>query len=436
MMNERKYREKKAGKAMKRGRRTALFAMFMVMLLTGVFFRSVTARIPATMYFRSERIQKIDLGIPATGEVRAAFFGWDDGKESKNIVSLDLSKPVTMRPGAQDKYDMEVRLFGVIPVKKVDLHVIGDKELIPMGTPIGVYLKGKGVLVVGTGEFENEKGELADPSKELLFPGDYLLEMDGKMLEGKDDLIDRIELSEGKPITFTVERDGSKRKVIVTPSLNKVSKYKAGIWVRDDLQGVGTLTYVDADGKFGALGHGIADMDTGEVMHVTQGTLYQTQIVNLRRGKRGDPGELTGRIIYDDRYVLGEVYSNSELGIYGICNDIGKKLASANAVPIGLKQEIQLGTAKVMCTLEDQVESFEVEITKVRLGQDGEGRGIELKVTDPELLRRTGGIIQGMSGSPIIQNGKIIGAVTHVLVSDPEKGYGIFIENMLEEGNS
>ena len=399
-------------------------------------FWNISSRIPSTMYFRADQIQKIDLGVPATGEVKAAFFGWNESDESEDIVALDLSRPVTMRPTGQDRYDMEVRLFGFIPLKKVDLRVIGDQELIPMGIPIGVYLQGKGVLVVGTAEFITENDEKAEPAKDLVKAGDYLMAIDGVALKGKDDLIKRIEESGGKTLTFTIERNGSSREAEITPVRNQGHKYKAGIWVRDNLQGVGTLTYVDADGKFGALGHGITDMDTGTVLEVSGGTLYQTKIVKLRRGTHGDPGELTGRIIYDEGFALGEISENSELGVYGVCNDAGKSLATADAVPIGLKQEIELGPAEVLCTLEDHVETFEIEITKVRLKQDGKGRGIELKVTDPELLRRTGGIIQGMSGSPILQNGKIIGAVTHVLVSAPEKGYGIFIESMLEEGNS
>ncbi|MCR5460007.1 MAG: SpoIVB peptidase [Acetatifactor sp.] len=401
-----------------------------------IMFWNVTARIPSTLYFRADQIQRIDLGVPATGEVRAAFFGWNESEDSEDIVALDLSRPVTMRPAGQDRYDMEVRLFGFIPLKKVDLRVIGDEEVIPMGIPIGVYLQGKGVLVVGTAEFITENDEKAEPAKDLVKAGDYLMAIDGVALKGKDDLIKRIEESNGKTLTVTVEREGNKREVEITPVRNQGHKYKAGIWVRDNLQGVGTLTYVDADGKFGALGHGIADVDTGTVMQVKGGTLYQTKIVKLRRGKHGDPGEITGRIIYDEGFALGEISENSDLGVYGVCNDAGKSLATADAVPIGLKQEIELGPAQVLCTLEDHVETFEIEITKVRLKQDGKGRGIELRVTDTELLRRTGGIIQGMSGSPILQNGKIIGAVTHVLVSSPEKGYGIFIKSMLEEGSS
>ena len=246
----------------------------------------------------------------------------------------------------------------------------------------------------------------------------------------------QIEGSEGRPVTLTIERREKRMDVVLQPALNQTGQYKAGIWIRDNLQGVGTLTYLDGEGKFGALGHGIADVDTGTIVEVDGGTLYQTEIVNLRRGENGSPGEMTGRIIYDDGYVLGEIRSNSDRGVFGTCNDAGKELAKGEAIPIGLKQEIQLGPAEIYCTLEEEVECFEVEITRIRLEHDNVNRGIELKVTDPELLRRTGGIVQGMSGSPILQNGKIIGAVTHVLINSPERGYGIFIENMLEEGNS
>ncbi|MBR6151809.1 MAG: SpoIVB peptidase [Lachnospiraceae bacterium] len=410
---------------------------FLILLLTaviGLLLYGITRRIPSTLYFRARQSQSMDLGVPATGEVRAAFL--DGEGASSKAVTVDLSRPVTMHTAQQDRYDMEVRLFGIFPLKKVDIRVIEDQELIPMGNPIGIYLESHGVLVVGIAEFETMDGRKVTPAENLLQAGDYVLAVNGATVPDKEELMRQIEGSEGRPVTLTIERREKRMDVVLQPALNQTGQYKAGIWIRDNLQGVGTLTYLDGEGKFGALGHGIADVDTGTIVEVDGGTLYQTEIVNLRRGENGSPGEMTGRIIYDDGYVLGEIRSNSDRGVFGTCNDAGKELAKGEAIPIGLKQEIQLGPAEIYCTLEEEVECFEVEITRIRLEHDNVNRGIELKVTDPELLRRTGGIVQGMSGSPILQNGKIIGAVTHVLINSPERGYGIFIENMLEEGNS
>ena len=415
--------------------RRLFLAAFLALFLTGalgVSFYGVTRRIPSTIYFRAGQAQNMDLRIPATGEVRAVSGGQYSNVPKESLV-IDLSGPVTMLTGGRERYDMEVRLFGILPLKKVDIRVIEDQELIPMGIPVGLYMECKGVLVVGIAEFESLDGETVAPAKNLLMTGDYVLAVNGKKIQGKEELALNIEECRGNPITLTVRREGKERDVELRPVRNQAGQYKVGIWIRDNVQGVGTMTFLDGEGRFGALGHGIADVDTGIIMDVEGGTLFQTEIVSMRRGEHGNPGELTGRIVYDEKYALGEISENSIRGVYGTCNDGGQKMAVEAPLPIGLKQEITLGPAQILSTIDAEVECFDVEITKVHLEQDGINRGIELLVTDQGLLERAGGIVQGMSGSPIIQNGKIIGAVTHVLVNAPEKGYGIFIENMLED---
>ena len=219
----------------------------------------------------------------------------------------------------------------------------------------------------------------------------------------------------------------------VIPKKNQNGENKIGIWVRDNAQGIGTLTFVDENGKFGALGHGINDTDTSELMELGEGLLYKTNIIAIKKGTKGEPGELTGMISYSDKNVIGTISDNTEAGIFGTC-DTGKisLMDEAHMYPIGLKQEIRLGEAQIITTVDDTRETYDIEITEVRLDHDNVNRGIVIKITDPRLLSLTGGIVQGMSGSPIIQDGKLIGAVTHVLVQDSTKGYGIFIENMLE----
>lgn len=428
-----------AWKKKSRRRRTyrlLLMATLMLILTTfiGLSIYGIMRRIPSVIYFRARQSQSMDLKLPATGEVRAASVG-QGSYATGEAVTIDLSYPVTMRTAGQERYDMQVRLFGILPLKRVDIRVIEDRELVPMGMPVGIYLKSAGIMVIDVAEFLSDDGKMVSPAKSLLEQGDIILELNGKTLEDKEDLINGIENCQGCAITLLIKRDGRDTKVSLMPRRNQNGQYKAGIWVRDDAQGVGTLTYVDGEGKFGALGHGIADVDTGRIVEVREGALYQTEIVRLRRGEHGSPGEMTGRIAYDDQFVLGEVNENSDRGIYGKFNSNGLSFATEDPLPIGLKQEIEFGPAQILCTLEDEVECFEAEITKVHLEGAYVNRGIELRVTDEGLLRRTGGIVQGMSGSPILQNGKIIGAVTHVLVNSPEKGYGIFIENMLESGS-
>ena len=192
------------------------------------------------------------------------------------------------------------------------------------------------------------------------------------------------------------------------------------------------MTYIDEDGNFGALGHGISDVDTNTLMHMDGGFLYETEIINIKKGSVGKPGELTGVIVYAKEHQLAEITQNSSCGIFGTCNNKALVMGDEEPLPIGLKQEIKKGEAKILCTIDGKTKYYAVNITDIHLDNDNKNRGIELQVTDPELLNLTGGIVQGMSGSPIIQDDKIIGAVTHVLVNDSTRGYGIFIENMLE----
>lgn len=427
---------------MKRGKRFKIYRLALLAFLilsvsafSGISIYGMKNQIPSTIYVRAMQSQTMDLGIPATGTVKASPSGRDPEGSAK-AVTVNLSGPVTMLAGERDQYDLEVRLFGIIPLKRVELKVIDEKELIPMGTPVGIYLQSKGVMVVGIVEFEGADGQTKSPAEAVLKTGDLILKANGRKVEKKEELILEIEKCQGSKVSLVIERDGAEKNIAILPALNQAGQYKAGIWVKDDVQGVGTLTYVDGNGSFGALGHGIADSDTGRIVEINDGALYQTEIVKLRKGENGHPGEMTGKIIYEEKYVLGEITENSDRGVYGSFNARGLSTVTNQPVPIAFKQEIEIGPAEIFCTIDEEVEHFQIEVTKVRLEQDDVNRGIEFRVTDQNLLLRTGGIVQGMSGSPILQNGKIIGAVTHVLVNSPEKGYGIFIENMMAEEDS
>ncbi len=399
--------------------------------LTGTVYYSIDSSIPSVLNVRADRVESINLGVPARAEIVSVS---EQGISNipKGAVDIDLSKPITMRASQEGSYQMQVKLFGFLPIKQVGIRVIQDQELVPVGVPVGIYVKTDGVLVVGTGQFQGQDGVSYSPSKYILKSGDYIRQINGVVVTEKDDFIKRVEDSGGRRIRLTLERDGEEMEVEVDPVRDMSGAYKIGAWVRDNAQGVGTMTYIDADGNFGALGHGITDIDTSTLMHMEDGTLYQTDIVEVKKGMAGDPGEMTGMIVYSPDRVLGDITDNSVRGIFGICNGKALEMGTREALPIGLKQEIQEGPAQILCTVDSSTRFYDVEITAVHLDHDNVNRGIELKVTDPELLELTGGIVQGMSGSPIIQNGKFIGAVTHVLVQDSAKGYGIFIENMLE----
>lgn len=376
-------------------------------------------------------------GITGTGYSRKGEILSVSEQGTSNIpqgaVTLDLSQPVTMKTGMTDSLEMQVKLFGILPFKQVGIRVIEDQQLIPVGVPIGIYVKTEGVMVIGTGEFRSVNGEKVAPAEHILKSGDYVVKLNGTEVADKDDLITRIENGNGEAAILTIRRGEEYFDVKIDPVQDQTKKYKIGVWVRDNAQGVGTMTYIDSQGNFGALGHGINDVDTSNLMEMNDGTLYQTEIISIQKGTAGHPGEMTGMIVYSDDRILGDITGNSVRGIFGKCNDKALALGTEEAMPIGLKQEIRKGPAQILCTVDGTTKYYDIEITDIHLDHDNVNRGIELKVTDSDLIALTGGIVQGMSGAPIIQNGKFVGAVTHVLVQDSTRGYGIFIENMLEQ---
>lgn len=400
--------------------------------LLGYSYYLVDSSIPSVIYMRAESEESLALDIPAKGEILSVS---EQGTSNipKGAVTLDLSQPVTMKTGTADSLEMQVKLFGILPFKQVGIRVIEDQELIPVGVPIGIYVKTEGVMVIGTGEFRSVNGEKVSPAEHILKSGDYVVKLNGTEVADKDDLITRIENGSGEAAILTIRRGEEYFDVKIDPVQDQTKKYKIGVWVRDNAQGVGTMTYIDSQGNFGALGHGINDVDTSNLMEMNDGTLYQTEIISIQKGTAGHPGEMTGMIVYSDDRILGDITSNSVRGIFGKCNDKALAMGTEEAMPIGLKQEIRKGPAQILCTVDGTTRYYDIEITDIHLDHDNVNRGIELKVTDSDLITLTGGIVQGMSGAPIIQNGKFVGAVTHVLVQDSTRGYGIFIENMLEQ---
>ena len=399
--------------------------------LMGYSYYLVDSSIPSVIHVRAESEESLELRIPARGEI-VNVSRQGNSNIPNGAVTIDLSRPLTLKTGNTDDLQMQVKLFGILPFKQVGIRVIEDRELIPVGVPIGIYVKTEGVLVVGTGEFASQGAGKVSPAKNSLKSGDYVIKLNGTEVTGKDDLIMRIENCGGEEQLLTIRRDAETYDVKIKPEKDRTGKYKIGVWVRDNAQGVGTMTYIDDNGNFGALGHGINDVDTSTLMEMNDGTLYQTEIISIRKGAAGQPGEMTGMIVYSDDRILGDITSNSTRGIFGKCNQKALALGTEDALPIGLKQEIEKGPAQILCTVDGTTRYYDIEITELHLDHDNVNRGIELRVTDPELLSVTGGIVQGMSGAPIIQKEKFVGAVTHVLVQDSTRGYGIFIENMLE----
>lgn len=316
--------------------------------------------------------------------------------------------------------------------KEVSAGTGSENLLIPGGMPIGIYMETDGVMVLGTDEIKSSDGSSTSPAKHLVKDGDYIVGIDEEEVENKQELIEVIQNLSKKTVILHLRRKMEYIDVKIHPAKDEEGKYKLGIWVRDNVQGLGTITFLNANSEFGALGHGIHDVDTSELLEISEGTLYETSIQNIKKGQNGSPGGMEGIIVYNHYNVLGSITSNTETGIYGKIDRVDKVFKNQEAYPAASKEEIKTGKAYIRCAVSGEVKDYEIQITKIDLHPGEVNKGIEIRVTDEELLRITGGIVQGMSGSPILQDGKIVGAVTHVFVQDSTKGYGIFIENMLE----
>ncbi len=315
-------------------------------------------------------------------------------------------------------------------------EAIQSDMVIPGGIPIGIYLDTNGVMVIDTETIISIDEEDIAPAANIIEEGDYIIAINNMEISTKQELIEIVSELDGSEIIMTLRRDDEEIEVALTPVLSESGSYMLGIWVRDNLQGLGTLTYVDTNSDFGALGHGINDIDTGELLEISDGELYKASISGIIKGESGSPGGLEGVIIYNPFNLLGTIEMNTNVGIYGSVENIEELELEMEPVEVATIDEIEVGSATILCTINDEVGEYEIEITKVDLNATEENKGLVIQVTDEELLEKTGGIVQGMSGAPILQNGKIVGAVTHVFVNDPTRGYGIFVESMLETAES
>ncbi len=323
----------------------------------------------------------------------------------------------------------KVKLFGILPLKDIRLTTYDRLRLIPGGEVFGLKVSFSGVMVTGISEImTNDGGKCCPAASAGLRCGDIILSINGTPCKTVASFTESIGASGGKPLALSVKRGEEALTVHLTPVFSQSEGgYRAGIWVKDSAAGIGTVTFIDPEtGAFGGLGHGIYEAESGRLLPVFRGTVTAVDLTGVQAGKAGAPGELRGHL---EEEKLGSLLSNTDCGVFGVLAEKGA--ASREAIPIGLSNTVKVGAATILCSLEDgKRESYAIEITEIRRG-DNLTKSFCIKVTDPRLLAVTGGIVQGMSGSPIIQNGKLIGAVTHVLINNPQSGYGIFIENML-----
>ena len=319
------------------------------------------------------------------------------------------------------------------PQEEVSAVNIGEDTVLVGGMPVGIYMETDGVLVLDTQSVEGVDGQEHNPAHNLVKSGDYIVGINQENVSGKEDLIQVLNNLTDTEVVLTLRREEETLDVKLEAVEDQPNDYKLGIWVRDNVQGLGTITFLDQNSRFGALGHGIHDADTNVLMDIQDGSLYKTSIRSILKGDYGIPGSMEGLIVYNTFNRLGSIDNNRESGIYGTVDKIDELFPEQVPVQVAAKEEIELGKATIRCCLEDGVREYSVIITGVDTQPKEVNKGIILQVTDEELLEKTGGIIQGMSGSPILQNGKLVGAVTHVFVNDPTKGYGIFAETMVSQ---
>ena len=375
-------------------------------------------QMPDTLSLTAEQLTSLELGgLSLSGAAAPAA-----ASEDETLAEVSVST------------DMILSLLG-IPLKKVEVRISPEKRLIPGGQALGVAMRTDGVLIVGV----SEAAEGVCPAKDAgLAAGDVIRTVDGAAVTTAESLTALLNRAGGKPVMIAYDRQGQHRTALLTPHRDETTgAVRLGAWVRDSTAGVGTLSFYDPEtGKYAALGHAITDGDTGSVLTVSEGQVLKAEIVAVQRGQKGAPGELKGSFLREGE-TIGSIRRNSILGIYGRLDKPAVNPLYPDGLPIGLRSGVHTGAASILSTVDSTgPHEYAVEITRVNHQTAPAPKSMVIRVTDERLLSATGGIVQGMSGSPIIQDGRLIGAVTHVFVSDPTQGYGLYVDWMLGEAEA
>lgn len=327
----------------------------------------------------------------------------------------------------EGRYEVNVSLFGAVPIKSSSLTVSSRYYVVPSGEIFGLRLFTEGVVIVKIENVDTANGSFSPASIAGLKTGDVIVRVDDNKVNSSNELSNLLSQRDKSSFKISFIRDGKEQTTILNTALSiSEKKNKAGMWIRDSAAGIGTLTFYEPNSKiFAGLGHGVCDIDTGEILPLSDGDIVAAKVCGCYKGTSGKAGELCGSFLSES---IGILYSNNSKGVYGLMT---KNLPRQKAIPVAFSSEVEIGKAQIIASVDENgPQYYDIEITKIS-PSNGENKNLIIKITDDKLIEKTGGIVQGMSGSPIIQNDMLIGAVTHVLVNDPQKGYGIFAQSML-----
>lgn len=393
--------------------------------------------LPERVYTAAGQTTVIQAGLPLNVKVSASGGGVAvNGQTLENEREVDLYEPIEICATGAGETEVYFS-WGGMTLRKMTVKSEMERTVIPGGQVVGVALYTRGALVVGTGEITGPNGIKVNPGAEAgLVPGDILLKINNTDVQNADHLAKLINGSKTE-ITARILREGKEQDVKILPAEDAVDgQYRIGLWVRDSTAGIGTVTYYDEKNQsFATLGHAIADADTNTNLLLKEGEIVEADVMGIQKGETGAPGELLGALVTDSA-ALGKITSNTEYGLYGKAYAKMESETYPNGIRVGWQDGVHTGKAQILCMLDDGVlQAYDCEIVRVNRQKRAAGKSMVIKVTDPALLKKTGGVVQGMSGSPLLQDGKLIGAVTHVFVNDPTRGYAVFIEWMLDQSD-
>lgn len=410
------------------------FILTIFLLFIIYVYVSYISLIPESVFLLNNEDLKIRR-LPGIDLIETTMTYNSNSESTTNDSFLD-SNEEQLSSGKSSITNIEVKLLGKISVKNVKITKIEEIKVVPVGKVIGLKMYTNGVLVVGMSEIEDKNDYMQKPYETSnIKPGDTILQINEQLIEDIEKLKEVVNDSDGKELQLTLLRNGNVLNTSIVPVEIENKKYQLGLWVKDAATGVGTITFYEPESKaFGILGHGITDSDTNNLIDIDSGELVTAKIISLKKGEANIPGEIKGTIL--NSQTIGDITKNTQFGVFGKLNNLtALNIDSSNSIEVASRSEIEEGKATILCAINSSniSKEYEIEIQKIYTENDYNNKSMLIKITDEELLNETGGIIRGLSGAPIIQNGKFVGAVTNVLVSNPQIGYAIFGDMMIKE---